>query len=351
MSHRRFHAIESELIRCRREMSVLLESNAGQVVEKELLTLEQKSLLKDLVWFESGVVPENVRTMVLKRQLLKSAGGYVYIGTPPAISAGLEYREWFQWVNGLAIDESSIFHFFLNALFRWRAFVEWYNELDASLSIEPRNGKSGGIMIQSVDFFPNKGIGFVKFKASFLKDDARNAGRKLKIPGIVFMRGAAVALLPVITVGDNPEPYTLLTFQARVPIGKAAFPEIPAGMMDGDNNFVGIAAKELKEETGLSPDPTELVDLTHHIYGGRFHGMYPSPGGSDEYLRIFLWDKKLTQSEYEELNEKVRGVHGEAEEGEEIKVRMIKLKDLHTSTPDAKALSALTLYNAYKAMK
>ena len=295
MSHRRFHAIELELIKCEHEVITLLQSRQSETERNNM------GKLSGLIWFE--FVPS-----VDPRELRKS-------------------------------------------IVEWKPFSDWYSELDSSLVIERRQSsrdRENGIMIQSIDFFGSR-IGFVKFKAFVTKRDTRDNTQRLKVPGIVFMRGAAVALLPVITVDGDAEPYTLLTLQARVPIGKAAFPEIPAGMMDGENNFVGTAARELKEETGILPDRTELTDLTKEIYGNRFHGMYPSPGGCDEYLRIFLWERKMSWLDYQELIRKVtQTVYGVKKEGEEIKVKVIKLKDLHTSTPDAKALSALTLYNAYK---
>ena len=34
------------------------------------------------------------------------------------------------------------------------------------------------------------------------------------------------------------------------------------GMLDGDGKFSGVAAKELREETGLEVDEQELVDMT-----------------------------------------------------------------------------------------
>jgi hypothetical protein len=47
------------------------------------------------------------------------------------------------------------------------------------------------------------------------------------VPGIVFMRGGAVSILPILTCGEDT--HVLLCRQARVPAGFAAFPEIPAG--------------------------------------------------------------------------------------------------------------------------
>ena len=39
--------------------------------------------------------------------------------------------------------------------------------------------------------------------------------------------------------------------QPRVPTGKYNLAELPAGMLDDSGDFIGIAAKELQEETGI----------------------------------------------------------------------------------------------------
>lgn len=64
--------------------------------------------------------------------------------------------------------------------------------------------------------------------------------------------------LQVVLECDEKE-YTILTIQSRVPIADAAFAEIPAGMLDGSGNFAGIAAKELKEETGIVIEESKYV--------------------------------------------------------------------------------------------
>ena len=72
----------------------------------------------------------------------------------------------------------------------------------------------------------------------------------VKVPGIVFMRGGAVAIL-VVLFDETGTRRVLICKQPRVPCGQSAFPEIPAGMLDGEGKFSGVAAKELQEETGL----------------------------------------------------------------------------------------------------
>lgn len=50
--------------------------------------------------------------------------------------------------------------------------------------------------------------------------------------------------------GDE-EDKIILTLQPRVPVAALAFPELPAGMLDGSGNFSGAAAREIYEETGI----------------------------------------------------------------------------------------------------
>ena len=81
-------------------------------------------------------------------------------------------------------------------------------------------------------------VGFIKFNA-----DAEVNGKWC--PGIVFMRGASVAILVILRCGG--EEWVVLTKQPRMPIGMSSFPEIPAGMIDNSGTF-GAAAKEMKED-------------------------------------------------------------------------------------------------------
>lgn len=97
------------------------------------------------------------------------------------------------------------------------------------------------IHVQGLDMFGER-VGFIKFKARALVDIGGSGGDDgvIEVPGIVFMRGGAVGVL-VILECEGVE-YTIMTCQARVPVGDHNLPEIPAGMLDGSGNFKGVAA-------------------------------------------------------------------------------------------------------------
>lgn len=200
-------------------------------------------------------------------------------------------------------------------------FQNWFNNLDRRFTVTT-------IEFQSVDYFGPK-IGFMKIKAD-IKDPAGNA-----VPGIVFLRGGSVALFVVLTC--NNEKYVLLTVQPRTPTGSFEFKEIPAGMTDG-GSFVGAAAKEIKEETGLEFSVDELTDMTEHTFND---GIFLSPGGSDEIMRFYCVQREVTQ---EFLNELQGKCTGDLSENEKITLQVVPIADLFQHTRDSKAIIAYWLY-------
>ncbi len=94
-------------------------------------------------------------------------------------------------------------------------------------------------------------MGFLKLQA----DVANSAGEPL--PGAVFLRGPSVGMLVMLIPDDVPpaappqigkhagpcdeeeERYVILTIQPRVPAGSLAFAELPAGMVDDDDDGHG----------------------------------------------------------------------------------------------------------------
>jgi len=108
-------------------------------------------------------------------------------------------------------------------------------------------------------------------------------------------------------------------------------------MLDEEGNIIGKAIEELKEETGLIFDKEEMIELNKEI-------IYPSPGGCDEFISIFLCEKDITFQELNELKGKLTGINEE----EKIILKIIKYSELiKEGINDIKVLTAITLYNEY----
>ncbi|CAG8592765.1 12811_t:CDS:2 [Ambispora leptoticha] len=225
------------------------------------------------------------------------------------------------------------------AVLRFPPFVDWVNALSKETHDLKKELEVKKVEIQNVDYFGPK-LGFVKFKV-----DARLTENGKNIPGIVFMRGGSVAVLLILRSKEKDSnivlEHAVLTVQPRIAVPSLGFPELPAGMLDGSGNFAGKASEEIKEEIGLEIKAHELIDMTELSFGKNYRGVYPSPGGCDEFMRLCLYVKEMPREQVQELEGKLGGLR---EHGESITVKLIKLNDLW-KIPDMKALSALTLYN------
>jgi ADP-sugar diphosphatase len=228
-------------------------------------------------------------------------------------------------------------------------FLDWVKTLKTSLASQDKTTYTlRSIKIQSVDWFGPKRIGFVKFLA-----DVRNEQNEDDyLPGIVFLRGGSVAILMILRpIGSEHERYVVMVDQARIPVGTLSFLEIPAGMLEG-NDFKGTAAAEIKEETGLEIMTTELKNMTDlaleqaldesEISSDLQRAMYPSPGGSDESIKLYLCERLVDRQEIEDLNGRLAGLR---DRGEKTTVRILDYENLwKVGARDAKTLGAWALY-------
>lgn len=126
-------------------------------------------------------------------------------------------------------------------------------------------------------------------------------------------------------------------------------------MLDDSGTFAGGAAKEIHEETGLSIPQSELVDMTslalqavHEPDDGETlqKAVYPSPGGSDEFVPFFLCQKRMPRADIEGLQGRLSGLR---QEGEKITLKVVPLESLwKEGLRDGKALAAWALYKGLK---
>ncbi|KAJ5948846.1 hypothetical protein N7454_002153 [Penicillium verhagenii] len=238
------------------------------------------------------------------------------------------------------------------------AFKVWISTLQRSLARQQNPGHEfhadpyvlRSIDVQAVDRFGGSRLGFVKLKA-----EVSNAQGE-SLPGSVFLRGGSVGMLLILQPDDIPVSqengkWAILTIQPRIPAGSLSFTEIPAGMLDDHGTFAGGAAKEIQEETGLLVQESELIDMTalalqsmpEPEYGEVLQkGFYPSAGGSDEFIPLFLCQKRMPREEIEELQGKLTG---ERDEGEKITLKVVPLENLwKEGLRDGKTLAAWALY-------
>lgn len=226
------------------------------------------------------------------------------------------------WDEGVAASE-------VEAALASRKFRDWADGMDSSLWLE-------SIHVQGVDMFgPN--VGFVKLNATTHRADDP---QQRTIPGIVLLRGHAVAIL--VVVHCDGQRYALLTSQARAAAGTGHMVEAVAGMLDENRNFAGVAARELEEEAGIAVHEDDLVPLSSAAFGeGAKHGVYMSPGLLDEAISLFALQRRVSPDTLARLLAREGGLR---DEGELIRLVAVPLDHVWRRVPDAKTLSAVLLF-------
>jgi ADP-ribose pyrophosphatase len=139
----------------------------------------------------------------------------------------------------------------------------------------------------------------------------------------LFVRHDAVCVLPY----DPQRDTVVLIEQFRVgAMEKSANPwllELVAGLIDKDEQPEQVAHRETLEEAGLTLGA--LWPITQY---------YPSPGGSDERVHLFVGRCD---------SEGAGGVHGLEEEGEDIRVHVWPLEDALDAVKDGRIDNAASI--------
>ena len=157
-----------------------------------------------------------------------------------------------------------------------------------------------------------------------------------------------------VEANTETEKQVILTLQPRIPAGSLSLPELPAGMLDDSGTFSGGAAKEISEETGLKISEKELIDMTKLALPSSSsdedeqlqQGVYPSPGGCDEFVPIFLWQKRVPRDTLTEWQGKLTGLR---DHGEKITLMLCPLDKIwQVGGRDGKVLAGLALYEGLR---
>lgn len=133
-------------------------------------------------------------------------------------------------------------------------------------------------------------------------------GRSL--PSYALLRGPAVVVVTEVENRKTGERRFLMLHQRRIGNGSDSL-EFPAGMLDEKvADPVGVAVKEMKEETGLDVAPESLFPLADRP-------LYTSAGLDDESIHYYGCRVSLDDKDYHALE---GGTGGNPEEGEHIRL-------------------------------
>jgi ADP-ribose pyrophosphatase len=143
--------------------------------------------------------------------------------------------------------------------------------------------------------------GFISVKRYNLKHKLYGGGWSNTFTREMVIRKHAAAVLPYDPILDR----VILIQQFRIGAledrNSAWLYEIVAGLMDKDETPEQVVKREMQEEAGV--EVLELVKLYNY---------WMSPGGSNEFLTLFCAKVDASQA---------GGIHGLAEENEDIKVQ------------------------------
>lgn len=203
-------------------------------------------------------------------------------------------------------------------------FYQWVTLLEAIGEID-----FDQINITDVTMFTPTLLGFVKFEVKYQGGKPLDKKTGAPIPGnVVFLRGNAAAVLPIIKCEGSDDKLVILCEQIKLPACRSIL-EAPAGMADNvTGDLKGVMIKELKEETGIEATAENLISLGN---------MMPSAGGCDEVIDLFAIEKTCT---LEEIAEMKVTIYGEENTDERIHLRFVefdKFDDVLDEIGDPKA--------------
>lgn len=202
-----------------------------------------------------------------------------------------------------------------HTLFESPKYIEWKKRLE-----------NAGCTVNNIEILferhkPNGELLFALLNVDAITPDNR------KLLPILFLRGDASIIVPLIKNRDTGEERFLMILQRRIASGEENL-EFPAGMMDLDiDKPMGTAVIELEEETGVKIDIDSVFSLSEKP-------LLSSPGASDEAIHYFGTIIEMDDKDFNSLEGRIKGL---ASENEHIKVTLQKRE---TAEPQMHSLQA-----------
>jgi ADP-ribose pyrophosphatase len=165
--------------------------------------------------------------------------------------------------------------------------------------------------------------GFYKLDKLYLRHELFAGGMSKQISRELFVRHDAVCVLPYDARRDEVVLIEQFRVGAAEKTGNPWLIELVAGLIDKAEEPEEVAHREAEEEAGLVF--SALWPITKY---------FPSPGGSDEFVHLYLGQCK---------SEGAGGLHGLEEEGEDIRVTVWALDDALQAVRDGKIINASTI--------
>jgi ADP-sugar diphosphatase len=159
-----------------------------------------------------------------------------------------------------------------------------------------------------------------------------------KIPPILFLKGQVLSVLICLIDAETKEKYLLVVKQRRICDGSMTV-EHTAGMIDGNDEPIEVAIREVEEETGMEISVEQLVLLNSEPF-------YPSSGTSDEAMFLYYCEIQMDFEDILAYNNKNTGA---AYESEKIITGVLPFKEAHQLMTNSNAI--LLNYMYLKAVK
>jgi 8-oxo-dGTP pyrophosphatase MutT (NUDIX family) len=162
------------------------------------------------------------------------------------------------------------------------------------------------------------------------------------LPRYLFIRGDACLVVPLVRNRNTGEERFLMVRQRRVGSGSLSL-EFPAGMLDSDvDDPVGVAARELAEETGIKAAAADLFPLCDKK-------LFSSVGACDEGIYYYGCTLEIDEDEWRSLANGKKA--GNPEEGEHISVTLMTRKEAGNEATSLQVHLGFYLFEKYLTKK